>query len=200
MRALGVVIAMTASVQAAPMPDVLVGDVDFHFSDTNGVGWVVSQGAVTVRFAFGTKPELTITGTRGTTDAQLKGKQDLKTSKWEGAVVQTIPLLDLAHDATTGAITFRFDHHNDQLTGRCVPAKAAGIARTTLYECAVTGFKWHPAPNLPELHHPLVLDTNASAKLRVLNKLTGKSKPQFGQRTLSLAAPLPVPPAKPKRP
>ena len=60
-------------------------------------------------------------------------------------------------------------------------------ARTTLYECTIVGFSWHIIAELPELHHPLVLD----AKLGIIDTMSGAAKPEFGQRKVSEATPKP---------
>ena len=195
-RALGIVPALSALAHAVPGSDVLVADVVYHFRDKNGVGWTISEGAVTVTLALGAKPTLTIAGKRTMNDAQLKTGGWLASRKGDSVANEKFELLELARDAATGAITFRFDPVHDHVTVRCVPARPAGLARTTLYECTFTGFAWRAAPRLPELHHPLVLDANPKARLRIRNTLTGASKPQFGERTLAEAAPLPPPPKR----
>ncbi|MEO8705070.1 MAG: hypothetical protein ABI867_33765 [Kofleriaceae bacterium] len=188
-RALGILIAMTTVASAAP--SVLVADVSYDFIDQNGFGWVASHGAITVTITFGAKPTLAIRGKRDVRDGQLTGgsaskSPDMKVTKWNGVVDESFPLSDVSRD-TTGAITFKLDPVHDHLEARCVPAKPAGIARTTLYECTITGFNWHSVPNLPELHHPFILDANAKAKQRVLNLMSGKSRRELGTRALKLS-------------
>jgi hypothetical protein len=179
----------------------LVADVDYNFTDQNGTGWVLTSGKVTVTLAF-TKDggTLALKGKRAWNDAQLvagknpSGAPDVKSNKWEGAVDESYPLHDVVKTGTT--ITFKVDPAHDKLTGSCSPVKATVVklTSTTLYECTLTGFQWHPVASLPELHHPIVLESNAKAKERIVNTLTGAAKPQFGQRTVAA-----VKPEKPKK-
>jgi hypothetical protein len=191
----------TSSVgQAAPA--VLVGDVEYDFVDQNGVGWVTSHGAITVTITLGDRPALAIAGRRDVRDGQLvKGQgsaQDLKVRRWEVVVEERFPLTALVRDPKTGTFTFELEARFDRLAGSCAPTTVPKVARAALYECTITGFRWQASPHLPELHHPIVLEANPPAKptKRVKNVITGKSRPGFGSRTVSVAVPLPPPPPR----
>lgn len=194
--AAAVMIAGTSHADAAP-PSKLTADVAYDFIDQNGVGWVHIDGTVTVTLTFsGKEGSLSFRGKARTNDGVLvAGKPgdppDIRSEKWEGDAAATYPLHDVAY--ASGAITFKLDPIHDHLDGKCVPTKVTGIASTTLYECTITGFQWHAVANLPAVHHPFILESNPSAKLRILNTMSGKSKAGFGQRKVSEIKP----PAKP---
>lgn len=202
----GLLLASTAhaapTTQAAPTR--LIADVEYHFIDQNGMGWARLSGRVTVTITFtGKSGSLSISGRREWFDGRLtEGKPprpnpDLTGDKWEGGVVETHPLHDVA--VTGRAITFQLDPLHDHLTGSCAPTKAEGLTSATLYECAITGFGWHTIANLPELHHPILFDSDPAAKQRVLNSMTGKTKAGFGSRALSLVKPAPPQKVPPKQ-
>lgn len=175
-------------------PTTLIADVEYSFIDQNGFGWAATSGKVTVTITFaGTGGSLAITGRREWFDGRLtEGKPprpnpDITGDKHEGNVTERHPLYDVV--VTGRTITFRFDPVHDHLTGSCAPTKAAELTSATLYECTITGWKWHTIAHLPELHHPILLDANTAAKSRVLNSMSGKAKAGFGQRAVSLRSP-----------
>ena len=134
---------------------------------------------------------LTLKGHRGSVDAELVapktpgGRPDIKPFKWEGDIDETYALHDIARNGST--IMFKVDPIHDHLAGSCTPTRVAKIARTTLYECTIVGFSWHIIAELPELHHPLVLDV----KPGILDTMSGAAKPELGQRKVSEAKPKP---------
>jgi hypothetical protein len=180
-------VLVASSADAAPQ--TLSADVDYDFVDQNGFGWARVAGKVTVTLTFAGKAgSLKISGKRRWVDGRVAPSTASRmdtSNKWEGAVDTTYPLLDVVHTGT--AITFKLDPVHDQLTGSCAPTKVTALASTTLHECTITGFKWHTIASLPELHHPIVLDANIRAKARILNSMTGKAKPGYGQRVVSEA-------------
>ena len=195
----GTLVMMAAISASAAPPSKLTADVAYSFVDQNGVGWVTVDGAVTVTLAFAFKTKdgsLVISGVRRTNDGVLVagkpgGPPDMKTTKSETDKDETYPLHDVAVAGAT--ITFKLDPSQDHLDGTCAPAKVTGLSSATLYECTITGFHWHPVANLPAVHHPFIAESNPSAKLRILNTLSGASKTGFGQRKVSETKP----PAKP---
>jgi hypothetical protein len=132
--------------------------------------------------------ELKISGKRRwvdallTDDASSEASPGLDVSKGEYDVDETFPLLDVTRTGKT--ITFELDPAHDHLTGSCAPTTIRELARTTLYECKIAGFGWHAIAQLPELQHPIVLDANSEAKTRIVNSMTGRTRPNYGQRTV----------------
>jgi hypothetical protein len=177
------------AVDAHAAPQKLVADVNYNFIDQNGFGWAVVEGKVTVTLTFKDKDgSLDITGTRRWVDGKVTGAGGMDTSnKWEGKADASYPLRDVVRTGST--ITFKLDPIHDKLEGNCAPTKQITVASTTLYECTFTGFKWKTIAQLPELHHPIVLDANPAAKLRVVNAMNGKAKAGFGQRALTTIKP-----------
>jgi len=198
----GLVLLAAASASAAPLG--LVADVDYGFIDQNGVGWAQVTGKVTVTLTFdGARGSLKIVGHRGWVDGVLGapktpgGPPEMKDRHWDGDVDESYAVDHVARKGD--AIAFQVDAAGEHLQGRCAPTSVAGIARTTLYECTVTGFQWHTIASLPELHQPIVLDANARAKSRILDTLSGESRAGFGQRTVSEPKVTPAAPADPRR-
>jgi len=195
-----VVVAMTSRAVAAP-PSTLIADVTYSFVDQNGVGWVTVDGSVTVTIALsGKEPSLKMSGKHKIHDGVLVagkpgGPPDMRSRVSEGTTDESHPLHDVVVSGST--VTFKLDPTHDHLEGSCAPAKISGLASTTLYECTITGFQWRAVANTPALHHPFVLDANPSAKTRILNTMSGKSKAGFGQRKLGETKPVPKPPPKP---
>jgi hypothetical protein len=186
------VLLVAPTAGAAPM--TLTADVEYDFIDQNGMGWAKTGGKVTVRITFsGTGGSLSITGKRESFDGRLveakppRPSPDLTGDKWEGKVTESYPLHDVV--VTSRAIAFKLDPVHDHLTGSCTPTKVAELTSATLYECTISGFQWHTIPHLPELHHPILFDADTTAKLRVLNSVTGKTKAGFGHRRVSLVKP-----------
>lgn len=167
---------------------MLTADVDYNFVDQNGFGWASTVGKVTVSLEIGDKAgTLRISGTRRWVDGRVTGNPGgpgMDTSnKWEGKADATYPLRDVAR--ASGAITFKLDPVHDKLTGSCAPVKVPALASPVLYECTITGFSWQTIASLPELHHPIILDADPTAKLRIVNTMLGKAKPAFGMRTVT---------------
>lgn len=179
-----------AATTASAAPLTLTADVDYHFIDQHGTGWASTAGKVTVTLTLGAKDgSLELKGHRAWTDGELGaaktpgGPPEMNATKWEGDVDETYALHDLARSG--GTITFKLDPLHDHLEGSCAPAKVAKLARTTLYECSITGFPWHIIADLPEVHHPIVLD----GKPGIVDTFSGAVKPGFEQRKVSEAKP-----------
>jgi hypothetical protein len=179
MKRLPALVSLTmllAASSACATTQTLSADVDYDFRDSNGVGWVTQDGKVSVTFIFAGKDgTLKISGKRRSLDSLLTddSPDGLETTEWEGDVDETYPLLDV--ERTRKTFTFEFDLAHDHLTGSCAPTKIDGLAHTTLYECRITGFQWKANADLPELHHPIVLDANPEAQTRVVNSMTGST-------------------------
>jgi hypothetical protein len=186
---------VTTNAHAAPT--TLTGDVHYDFMDQNGFGWATVAGTVSVTVTFTGKDDgtLTIKGTRSSVDGQLvagptpTSSPDMKATRSETTVDTSFPLHEVAF--AKGTITFKLDPVHDHLEGSCAPmtTKLAGVASTTLYECTITGFQWHTIANLPELHHPIVLNANVKAKTRILNTMSGAAKAGFGKRAVTERTP-----------
>ena len=188
----GVLLVILAASRAHAAPRTLSAEVAYSFSDKNGFGWVAKSGTVTVTLTFvGKGGSLQLRGKRQWVDSQMVagktpgGPPDMKTTRGESDVDETFPLRNVAR--TGAAITFELDAVHDHLTGSCTATKVPKLTSATLYECAITGFQWHASANLPELHHPIVLDANVRAKTRILNMLGGAAAEGLGQRTVSEA-------------
>lgn len=179
-------------------PRLLRGEVHYDYIDQNGVGWVTSSGQATIELTLGAKPTLTVRSTSRVADGQLVagaspgGTPGMKVQQWDGDDTATFPLVDVAHQR--GVITFALTAGHDQLTGRCAPVRLPELPRRrTLYACTVEGFAWHAVPSLPALRHEFVLDSAPSIRRPIRNLMSGKTRPQFGQRKVEEA------PAPPRR-
>jgi hypothetical protein len=187
MRSLATLVIVAASTASAA-PATWTGEVDYNFVDQNGFGWAAVTGKVTVTLTLDRKDgSLKVTGHRSWVDGRVApttpGGMDTS-NKWEGDVDESYALHDLAR--TGDAIAFKLDPGYDHLEGHCAPTKVTAIARTTLVECTITGFQWHTIANQPELHQPIVLDSNLRAA-RIVNTVTGAAKPGYGTRKLAIA-------------
>lgn len=191
---------MLVAPAAVAAPIVLSTDVEYQFVDQNGLGWARISGRVSITITLaGTGGSLVISGAREWFDARLveskppRPNPDLTGDKWKGQITESYPLHEVTIKDRT--ISFKLDPGHDHLTGSCTPTKVDGLPSTALYECTITGFQWHTIANLPELHHPILFDADPTAKLRVLNSMTGKTKAGSGSRAVSLRKPMP--PVKP---
>ena len=180
---------------AKPGPRLLRGEVHYDYVDQNGVGWVASSGQATVELRLGAQPSLTLRGAGRVADGQLTagptpgGPPDMKVQEWDGAAVQTFALADVARAGAV--VTFTLTAGHDHLTGRCAPVRLPELPRRrTLYACTFDGFTWHSVPHLPALRHEFVLDAAASIRRPIRNLMSGKTRPQFGQRKV-VEAPAP---------
>jgi hypothetical protein len=185
-RLLAIVLLLPVTAHA----ETLIADVDYSFVDQNGFGWARVNGKVTVTLTLGAKDgTLALKGKRAWVDGRVSSKPGgMDTSnKWEGEVDEKHAITDVVR--SKGTITFKLAPAHQKLVGSCAPAKAPKLASTTLYECAITGFQWRTIAALPELHHPLLLESSAKAKARILNTLTGKAAAGRGARSVSVVKP-----------
>jgi hypothetical protein len=163
---------------------ILMTRVEYAFSTKNGNGWVKQEGSVGIELTISdTTGSLHVVGKGRVVDAQLRGGKNLQVTPAEHAIDERFAISDARFDGKL--LTFRFDARGDHIEARCQPITLRGVARKSLMECSFTGFRWHEAPALPSLLHPLVFDGPSKRPLKnVLGGSTAK-----GQGTRRVIAP-----------